>query len=79
MLRKEYFHKFKTSFNYFCFFYCVCLYVKKLLFSVNRAQKQLSAVAAWENSKKAALEAQLRKIEVLFVASLSLTMFLGNP
>ncbi|PNX73081.1 remorin-like protein, partial [Trifolium pratense] len=28
-----------------------------------RAQKQLSTVAAWENSKKAALEAQLRKIE----------------
>lgn len=48
----------------------MCLYVKKLLFSVNRAQKQLSAVAAWENSKKAALEAQLRKIEVLFVAQL---------
>lgn len=42
----------------------------KLLCSVNRAEKHLSAVAAWENSKKAALEAQLRKIEVLFVAQL---------
>ncbi|CAN0824816.1 Remorin 1.4 [Linum grandiflorum] len=28
-----------------------------------RAQKQLSAVAAWENSKKAAAEAKLKKIE----------------
>jgi len=36
----------------------------KLLCSVNRAEKHLSAVAAWENSKIAALEAQLRKIEV---------------
>ncbi|GAY42155.1 hypothetical protein CUMW_064630 [Citrus unshiu] len=28
-----------------------------------RAQKKLSAVAAWENSKKASLEAKLKKIE----------------
>lgn len=31
---------------------------------LNRAQKKLSAVAAWENSKKASLEAKLKKIEV---------------
>lgn len=31
----------------------------------NRAQKHLSSVDAWENSKKAALEAELKKIEVI--------------
>ncbi|MBA0717715.1 hypothetical protein Golax_005507 [Gossypium laxum] len=30
---------------------------------MNRAQKKLSAIVAWENSKKAALEAKLKKIE----------------
>lgn len=30
----------------------------------NRAQKKLSSVSAWENSKKANLEAKLKKIEV---------------
>jgi hypothetical protein len=30
---------------------------------MDRAQKKISDVHAWENSKKAAVEAQLRKIE----------------
>ncbi|KAL0358963.1 UNVERIFIED_CONTAM: Remorin [Sesamum angustifolium] len=29
----------------------------------NKAQKKISAIAAWENSKKASLEAELKKIE----------------
>lgn len=35
-----------------------------LLKLMNRAQKKVSAIVAWENSKKAALEAKLSKIEV---------------
>lgn len=35
--------------------------------TVNRAQKKFSAVAAWENSKKASVEAQLRKMEVILL------------
>lgn len=31
----------------------------------NRAQKKVSAISAWENSKKANLEAKLRQIEVI--------------
>lgn len=30
-----------------------------------RAQKKLSAIGAWENSKKASIEAELKKIEVI--------------
>ncbi|XP_039011012.1 remorin-like [Hibiscus syriacus] len=33
----------------------------------NKAQKKLSSLAAWANSKKAALEAELKKIEVLSI------------
>lgn len=36
---------------------------------LNRAQKKLSSVAAWENSKKASVEAKLRKIEVILLLS----------
>lgn len=32
---------------------------------IHRAQKKLSAIGAWENSKKAAIEAELRQIEVI--------------
>ena len=32
---------------------------------VNRAEKHLAAVAAWEDKKKAALFAQLKKLEVI--------------
>jgi len=31
---------------------------------LNRAHKKLSAISAWENSKKASVEAELKKIEV---------------
>lgn len=31
---------------------------------LNRAQKKLSATEAWENSQKASVEAELKKIEV---------------
>jgi len=31
---------------------------------MSRAHKNISAISAWENSKKAAAEAELRKIEV---------------
>lgn len=31
---------------------------------MNKSHKKLSAISAWENSKKAAAEAELRKIEV---------------
>ena len=31
---------------------------------LSRAHKKLSSVSAWENSKKAAVEADLKKIEV---------------
>ena len=30
----------------------------------NRAIKKMSAITSWENSKKAAVEAELKKIEV---------------
>lgn len=33
----------------------------------NRAYKLHSAVELWENSKKASMEAKLKKIEVIFV------------
>lgn len=33
--------------------------------SIYRAQKKISAIGAWENSKKAAIEAELRQIEVI--------------
>lgn len=36
---------------------------------INRAQKKLSSVGAYENSKKAALEAKLRKKEVFILLS----------
>nr|DAD47432.1 TPA_asm: hypothetical protein HUJ06_017369 [Nelumbo nucifera] len=32
--------------------------------NLNRADKKLSAIGSWENSKKASVEAQLRKVEV---------------
>lgn len=35
-------------------------------FILCRAQKKLSAVTAWENSKKASVEAELKKIEVTY-------------
>lgn len=31
---------------------------------MSRAQRRLSTITAWENSKKAAKEAELRKLEV---------------
>lgn len=31
---------------------------------MSRAQRKLSTITAWENSKKAATEAELRKLEV---------------
>jgi hypothetical protein len=31
---------------------------------LSRAQRKLSTITAWENSKKAATEAELRKLEV---------------
>lgn len=31
----------------------------------NRAHKKLSAVGSWENTKKANVEAELKKIEVI--------------
>jgi len=31
---------------------------------LSRAHKKLSAISAWENSKKASVEAELKKIEV---------------
>jgi len=31
---------------------------------MSRAQRKLSTITAWENSKKAAKEAELRKLEV---------------
>lgn len=34
---------------------------------LNRAVKKMSAVTAWENSKKASIEAELKKIEVRIV------------
>lgn len=43
----------------------VHLQTVKIIWFVNRAQKHLSAIAAWENSKKAALEAELKKLEVI--------------
>lgn len=43
------------------------LNVFKLL---SRAYKKLSAVASWENSKRASVEAQLRKIEVNTLSNL---------
>lgn len=39
--------------------------LKNVLKLLNRAQKKLSAIAAWENSKIASVEANLRKIEVI--------------
>lgn len=41
-------------------FYLLNLTVELL----NRAQKKLAAIGAWENSKTAQLEAELKKIEV---------------
>ena len=35
----------------------------QLMMKMNRAQKKVSDVLAWENSQKAAIEARLRKIE----------------
>jgi hypothetical protein len=36
----------------------------KITHHCNRAYKKLSAVGSWENSHKASVEAQLKKIEV---------------
>lgn len=35
-----------------------------LLNELRRAHKKIAAIEAWENSKKASLEAELKKIEV---------------
>lgn len=35
-----------------------------------RAEKHISSIASWEISKKAALEAELKKIEVMFTVYL---------
>lgn len=46
-------------------FFSVCNELK-LCFAklLNRAHKKLSAIEAWENSQKASIEAELKKIEV---------------
>ena len=40
---------------------------------MNRAQKNLSSVGSWENSRKATIEADLKKMEVLILVILWLT------
>ena len=41
------------------------LHTETMLKLLIRAHKKLSSVGAWENSKKASLEAQLKQIEVM--------------
>jgi len=45
---------------------------------LSRAHKKLSAISAWENSKKASVEAELKKIEVRidFIANSNMFYFL---
>lgn len=46
--------------------------------TLNRAQKKLADVAAWENTKKAAIEAKLKKLEVIARRVYWLHAGLGN-
>lgn len=41
---------------------------------MSRAQRKLSSITAWENSKKAAKEAELRKLEVRTSVYLIITL-----
>lgn len=40
--------------------------MKILLFDTYRAEKKLSSIGSWENNKKAAVEAELKAMEVYF-------------
>lgn len=41
------------------------MHTETMLKLLIRAHKKLSSIGAWENSKKATLEAQLKQIEVM--------------
>lgn len=63
--------------NFSLFFLCMCeLYVVDSF----RAYKKLSALEAWENTRKAAVDAELKQIEVvdLIVSSTILPYFFGD-
>lgn len=44
----------------------------RILLYENRAYKKLSSIEAWENSKKASVEAELKRLEVTYLLFVTL-------
>lgn len=80
----SFFTKHKTSVVFFIYDHiltmlCFSCYIFNFLLISNRAIKKMSAITSWENTKKASIEAQLKKIEVTkFISSLLSTFIIAH-